>query len=391
MNTKLKKVLIIIVIILIVALAGLLVYNFVIRKNIEDENNNGNLPGEQPNIDNQDQNQDQGDTEQLISERKIIAISTDPVLSPTITNNKTSVIYYSKTNGNIIQSDFDGLNKITISDTNLDNLLQVFWAQSKDKTITVFQDNIGNTSKYYYNIPTKKSFPLNKFINYISWSSDGSKIVYQYQNDDTGENTISVSNPDGSRYSVILNTRMKNLIINWPKGSTIYLQERPSGLAQSSLYSLNYLSKAFNKVVSNLYGFSLKWSSGGNKILYSKTNSEGENIGLYIANSNGSSEKALDVQTLIEKCAWSQDTRYIFCAIPNNISDAKILPDDFYKGVFVSDDEFYKINIETGEKTNLFDKSLEESFDADELFLSPNEDYLFFVNKNNGLLYRIKI
>ncbi|MFH1129456.1 MAG: hypothetical protein V1686_01850 [Patescibacteria group bacterium] len=391
MNTKLKKILIIIVIILIIALAGLLIYNFLIKKDAQLDDNNGNLPGEQPNSNN-DQNQNQGNIEQPISERKIIAISMDPVLSPTTTNNKTSVIYYSKINGNIIQSDFDGLNKITVSDTNLDNLIKVIWSPDKNKTLTTFQDNLENVSKYHYNLSDKKSSPLNQNIDYISWSSDSSKIAYQYQNATTDENTINTSNPDGSRYSAIFKTRMKDLIVEWPKGSTIYLREKPSGLAKSNLYSLNSLSKAFNKVISDIYGFSLKWSVAGDKILYSKTGSKGENIALFIASANGSGEKAMNVQTLVEKCTWSQDTRYIFCAIPNNIKDAKVLPDDFYKGTFVGDDGFYKINTETGEKINLLEsEGLNEFYDANELFLSSNEDYLFFVNKNNGLLYRIKI
>lgn len=391
MNTKLKKILIIIVIILVLALAGLLIYNFVIKKNTTPIDNNGNLPGGQSNVDN-NQNQNPGNNEQPASEQKIRAISTDPVLSPTINNAKTKVIYYSKINGNIIQSDFNGLQKEIVTDTNLDNLVKVIWSPDKNKTLTIFQDNLENVSKYYYSLSDKKSFPLNKYITYISWSSDSSKITYQYQNNTTDENTINTSNPDGSKYSAILKTRMKNLIVEWPKGSTIYLREKPSGLAKSNLYSLNSLSRAFNKTMSDIYGFSLKWSPTGNKMLYSKTNSEGKNIDLYVANSNGSGEKALNIQTLVEKCAWSQDIRYIFCAIPQNIADAKTLPDDFYKGTFIGNDGFYKINTDTGEKTNLLEgENMNESFNAEELFLSSNEDYLFFVNKNNGLLYRIKL
>jgi hypothetical protein len=185
---------------------------------------------------------------------------------------------------------------------------------------------------------------------------------------------------------------MKNLIVEWPKGSDIFLREKPSGIAQGSLYSLNTFSKSFNNIMPNVYGLSVKWSSEGNKILYSKTNSKGGNIGIFIADRNGTNEKSANVQTLAEKCAWSQDTRYIYCAIPKNIADARILPDDFYKGTFIGDDEFYKINIGTGEKINILEKeSLIETFDAIDLFLSPQENYLFFVNKNNGLLYSIKL
>ena len=193
------------------------------------------------------------------------------------------------------------------------------------------------------------------------------------------------------KFSVILSTRMKDLIVEWP-ATNIYLRERPSGLAQSTLYSLNPASRALNKVISDVYGFSVKWSTKGDKLLYSKTSPKGESIGIFVADSNGTNEKATGISTFAEKCIWSQDVRYIFCAIPKNIKDARVSPDDFYKGTFVGDDEFYKINVTTGEKINILgDENLTMSYDANDLFLSPQEDYLFFVNKGNGLLYSIEL
>ncbi|GAF81508.1 unnamed protein product, partial [marine sediment metagenome] len=131
----------------------------------------------------------------------------------------------------------------------------------------------------------------------------------------------------------------------------------------------------------------------GDKVLFSKTNSNGKNIGLYVASKDGSNETSIDISGLVEKCVWSLDNRTIFCAVPKNISETEILPDDFYKGSFTSDDEFWKINLETGVKTILLEpwEKGERIYDAIDLFLSPLEDYLFFVNKKDGLLYSIEL
>ncbi len=388
MNTKLKKFLIIIIIVLIVALAGLLVYNFLIKKPANGPGETGQFPEGQ---EGEDTSQDeQSDTSQTKS--KIKAISTEPVFSPTLTSDKTKITYYIRSNGNVWQSDFNGANLTQVSSSNLENIVKVLWAPDKNKVITIFQDNLENISKYFYSYATQKALPLNKYINYISWSPDSNKIAYQYQNDYTDDNNISISNPDGSKYSILMNTRIKNLIVEWPQGSDVFLREKPTGLAPSSLYSLSTITKSFNKLISDVYGFSIKWSLKGDKILYSKTDQRGENITIFTANKNGTNEKSAEVSTLAEKCTWSQDIRYIFCAIPTNIAEAKILPDDFYKGTFIANDEFWKINTETGEKTNLLeDEQIDGVYDATDLFLSSQEDYLFFINKGDGLLYSIEL
>ena len=387
MNTKLKKILIIIIIILIIALIGLLVYNFFLKPSRTEEIGPGSqfpeggegetVPGE-------------GITPQPDSKTK--ALGQEAVLSPTLSSDKTKIIYYSRVDGTIWQSNFDGSNLTQISSIRLDNLIDVIWAPDKSNTINIFEDNLGNITKYFYSFSTNKALPLNKYIQDIAWSPESNKTTYQYYNEFTDDNNISTANPDGSGFSNILVTRMKDLIIEWPKGSELFLRERPSGLVQSSLYSLNTFSKSFAKVISEVYGFSIKWSSDGQKILYSKTNSNGKNIEIFTVSRTGSNEKSAKVATLAEKCVWSQDPRIIYCAVPKNIGDAEVLPDDFYKGTFAANDEFWKIDVETGEKTRILgDDEMDEIYDAVDLFLSPEESYLFFVNKVNGLLYSIKL
>jgi hypothetical protein len=393
MNTKLKKLLIILVIIIIIALVGLLVYNFFIKKPEAEEFPPGRFPpGEEGEV--IPPGEEPEEEKELVPEPvlKIKAISKEAVLAPTLTADEKGVIYYLRSGGIIWQSNFDGSNLSQVSDAILENLVKIIWASDKDKVISIFQDSLENISKYFYTFETDKALPLNKYINYIAWSADNSKIAYQYQNEFTDENNISTSNPDGSNYSNIIETRMKDLIIEWPKGIEIFIREKPSGLVQSSLYSLNPYTKDLTKIISDIYGFSIKWSLHGSKLLYSKTSPSGQNITIFAADRTGSNQKSINISTLVEKCTWSQDPRLIFCAIPKNIEDAGMLPDDFYKGTFLADDEFWKINIETGEKTKaLEDNQILETYDATDLFLSPQEDYLFFVNKVNGLLYSIEL
>lgn len=389
MNTTLKKILIILIIILILALIAFLIYNLFIKKAIEKEGaGTGGLPeGEEGEY-------KPGEEEEITPSPtiKIKAISTERVLSPTLSADRTKAIYYSQYNGNVWQSAFDGSELTRVSSAALNNLKKIIWSPDKIKVVSIYQDEEENITKNVYDYTAGKVSPLNPYTQKVAWSPAGDRIVYQYTNEVTGENNISIANSDGTNWQNIFQIRMKNVNLDWP-GSEIAFYEKPSGMTESSLFLLNPLTKNLTKVLSSVPGLSVKWSPQGDKILYSKTSNNGKNIGLYVALKNGSGETSLDISGLVEKCVWSQDNRIIFCAVPKNIDEAGTLPDDFYKGSFMSDDEFWKINLETGVKSILLEpwQKGEGIFNAVELFLSPLEDYLFFVNKYDGLLYSIEL
>ena len=390
MNTNLKKILIVLVIVLILALIAFLVYNFFFKKPAEEAGGPGGLPpGEEgtPPAGGVEE-----ETTTPNPELKIKSLSTERILAPTLSADRTKVIYYSAENGNVWQVAFDASDKVQISSTFLNNLVKIIWSPDKTKVISIYQDEAENITKNIYDYKTGKVYPLSSNIQEITWSPNSDKIAYQYTNEATGENNISTANSDGTKWQNVFQIRMKNLNLDWI-GSQISFYEKPSGIAPGSLFLLNPLTKNLTKVLSDIYGLSVKWSPQKDRVLYSKTASGGKNISLYVAEKDGSNEANTTVSTLAEKCVWSQDNRTIFCAIPKNINEAAILPDDFYKGLFTADDEFWKINLDTGEKTALLQnwERNNEMYDAVDLFLSPLEDYLFFVNKKDGLLYSVEL
>jgi len=370
---NLKKILIILIILLVLIAGTLIAYNLFLKEKPESDS--------EPTV-------ALTTTTESYTAGEIKAISQEPVIGPAI-DNKT-VKYYLASNGNVYKSDLDGTDKTRISSAILPNLIKILWSPDRNKVIAVFEEN-GLLKKYSYDYSTGISTLLNRKIRWLSWSPTQNKIAYQYYDSQTEDNNIAIANPDGSQWTNVLQTRMKNLIVEWPASQLISIRTKPSGLAQSVIYTINLIDGDFKKILNETYGFTVLWSPLGNKFLFSETDAQGKNLKLKMADLDKQTTKELDIVTLPEKCVWSKDNRTIFCAAPKSIPAHITLPDDYYKGIISFSDDFWQFNLDTQEKTQILKEENEEAlaYDAKELLLSPLEDYLLFVNKKDGLLYSL--
>jgi len=362
----LKKILTILIILLIITLGILAIYNFLIKKDSEPD-------------------QEIDKTINEYSDSRIKPISQEPIIGPTINNKK--VRYYLSNNGNVFESNFDGSDKTRLSSNNLPGIIKVLWSKNKDKVIAIFEKDY-LLEKYLYDYNTDGSKLLDYKMRWITWSPTQDKIAYQYYDSQTEDNNISISNPDGSEWNNILSTRMKNLIVEWPDKDKITIRTKPSGLAQSVIYAIDLSNNNLEKIIKETYGLTALWSPLGDKILISETNSQGKNLKLKLVDLNEQIIKELTFVTLPEKCVWSQNNITIFCAVPKSISTSAILPDDYYKEKISFSDEIWRINLETEDVIEIKDSS---DYNAKELLLSPSEDYILFINQKDNLLYSLEL
>jgi len=376
-----KKIFIIAVIVLVVLVGALLIYNLFFKTVSPTATGEPSAPAARETNGSQNGN---------LASLKLKAISQEKVFSPSIGENGETVKYFLRTNGHIFESDFNGGNLKEKSSVTLDNPLKALWSPDKEKVIGIFNEN-GQVKKYFYNYTSGQSAPLPDQIAYIAWSPDSKKIAYQFSPTNSDESSISIADPDGSNYKNIFRTRLNNLIVDWPITAKISLLTPISGLSQGLVYALNSANGELSTVLTDYYGLNIKWSPKADKLLFSSTDSSGKNPILRLANETGSNTKDLRTSTIADKCVWSKDDRSVFCAIPQEISPNAVWPDDYYKGRVIVNDDFYKINLETNEKTKIAGSSELTGYDAQELFLSPKEDYLFFVNRRDGLLYSLRL
>jgi hypothetical protein len=324
----------------------------------------------------------------------ITLISEEAVIAPTITDNGSSVIYYSKNDGRVYQVDLDGKNKKTISNKMLPGLEDVFWSPDKTKVITKTKFSSGYYQFGFFDYNTHSGRLLSPNIDTVTWQSN-SKIVYKYFDSVAKQGSLNISDPDGKNWTKLspLNTKYVTLA-PIPKSGLVSVWNSPEATTETILGSVSILDGEMRVLFGGKnYGVDYLWSNDGNHILMSSSNEKGgKKISLSVMDSQAKDQKNLDIPTFASKCIWSKDNKTIYYALPGSIPDNVLFPNDYLSEKIKTIDTFWRVDITNGEKTRLVDlNEISGQFDATDLFLNANESYLFFVNRFDGKLYRISI
>ncbi|MDO8574693.1 MAG: hypothetical protein Q7R61_00200 [bacterium] len=212
------------------------------------------------------------------------------------------------------------------------------------------------------------------------FSPDGKKIVYQKNN------SLLTSDSSGkNQRTLISDLKLKDVVLKWPTTNNIALTSKPSGLAAGGLWFLDARNSIVKKVIDDFFGLEALFSPDGNSFIYSYTDQNGKNPVLAVYDKKGNQKIINNISTLIDKCVWAKDLINVYCAVPKPWPDSAILPDDYYKNAFLTNDDIWKINTETGEKTLVF----QDIGDISNLAVSEDENNIFFISKENQFLYKL--
>ncbi|MSR87804.1 MAG: hypothetical protein EXS69_01390 [Candidatus Zambryskibacteria bacterium] len=196
--------------------------------------------------------------------------------------------------------------------------------------------------------------------------------------------------------STFVGTELKTLFTsaftNWRLarlGAGIMLYTKASASTPGYAYSVS--GGTLTKLLGPLNGLTAIGNSNGKKILYSYT--ENNTTKLFSKDlARGDSLEILPA-TISEKCAWSaREANSFFCGTPIS-SMISTEPDEWYQGKTHFSDYIWKFDTNSeiaqlilNPKTN-FDLE----FDIYEPKLSPNEDYMIFINKRDLTLWGVRL
>lgn len=300
------------------------------------------------------------------SSGNLLALSKRAVLSPTLSKEKNSVLYYDKSSGQVFEAGPGGLNEKLVSDKLLPNLIETLWSPNKKEVVSIFDTNNGRDFKYY-NYQTNKVVDLGRAVKSLAFSPDGSHIAYLRSLGLDG--AIYVSAPDGSSPRKIIDTRLSDIELSWP--SEEYISFKTSLDGGDSVYLLS-LTSNFTKFVDEPGKIDVLWSPGGIKLLYSVR--ESGSPMLFVKDTlSSSSTKDLGISTPAYKCAWSINSDYVFCAVGRSGQ---------------AGEDIYKINMD-GTKELL--SSPVKNISAKQLILTGTEDFLIIANETDGKLHALKL
>ena len=139
----------------------------------------------------------------------------------------------------------------------------------------------------------------------------------------------------------------------------------------------------------NLYGLEAVPSKNGNYLLLSATDSQNKNPELYVLDITNKKLLKMPFKSFVDKCTFTNGNKNIYCAYSNSFSNNNFsYPFDYYLGLIPSQDSFAKVNLETGEFTIFIENT---PYDAYNLQISEDESFLIFINKYDGLLYKLDL
>jgi hypothetical protein len=325
----------------------------------------------------------------LVSE-KMVNITSDSVLAAAIGPGGETIRYYDGVSGRAWTMTLRGTNREVLDSEVMGVPKNVTWSNDGVSAILTYE----NGDIYIYNHATKSNHKLRPGMDSVTWAGISGKILYKYYDDSAKERSLNIANADGSNWKKLADIPYRYVDFTQIPSSILaaFWPQRDRDV-QSVLHTVSTINiDDVKEVFGDRIGADYLFSPNGKKALVSSVSMDGKNVTLGVINANGTEYTDLLVPTIVDKVVWSYDSESIYYALPNNVPENVVWPNDYDAGLFTTQDTFFKSDISTGKKTRIIElEEITESVDARQLFLSPSEDALYFINKKNNLLYRLNL
>ena len=320
--------------------------------------------------------------ETQIKEQVLMALTDFPVISPVLNKNQNGVLLYKKDGGSVYSADFAGNNN-KLSNITIVGLTDAIWSPARDRAGVLYIDN--EILKSFLHIGTSSVISFPRDIKSFAWSPGGKQFAYLIENE-TGVSLL-LQDASGKNSREVFRTPLLDAQIQWITTNTIIFQTAPSGQASGFVFLYSLSNGSFIKFLGPRFGLSTRWSPDGAHVLVGSTDGTGNQYVFSLLDASGNETQKMDFITLPEKCAWV-DTKEFYCAVPNAFPRNAIMPDDYLRGQIATQDRILSYNLDTQDTKLIFSGG---AMDMDNLAVTQKKDYLIFLNRLDGIPWRLKL
>lgn len=177
----------------------------------------------------------------------------------------------------------------------------------------------------------------------------------------------------------------------WNHNESIELTTKPSYASLGYTYELEVPGGEFHKSFKQRKGLTVIPDHGGEKLLVHHVDTGRPKLSIYERVTNRF--LPITLETFTDKCVWSDNDEYIYCAVPDALAYGNEYPDIWYQGMETYSDSLWRINASTLEEELLSDLATDynQSIDVEEIAVDPTNQYLYFVDKNSEYLWSYRI
>lgn len=319
------------------------------------------------------------DTEPIIS---ALFVEDPATSSTTASTTDPYVLYLGQNNDGIFKKNLGLSDAVKVGNLETTKIKKWVWAieNSLPKLIAIEQDRDTRLLKIV-TWPEASTTPQLGNVYDLTISPDKKRLFYI---EETGGGVTGYSTDlEFKKRDKIFSSPFASWKINWFSSTTIALQSKPSVQAFGFVYFLDLKTKKIVKILGDKLGLSTLPSPKGGMIALSESVSNQTKLSIFKINSGEYLSPTLN--TLAEKCVWSSDEEFLFCAVPKDLLFSDY-PDSWYRGEITFNDELWRININSGETKLLKTVSKERLVDAENLFLNKENTTLFLTNRLNSRL-----
>ena len=326
--------------------------------------------------------------------KEILATSTDGTttfeVKKTIRATSTVLLFVDRATGYVYGYPLETGAVFQISNTIIPGVYDAYFFDNGKRLIIRYIDQEKNTVVgLIANVPhveqTGSALPLEN-IEYLTF-----RVMSVAVSGTKSKASYVVANEGGSAVYTVDASKNPQLMASSPfrewsisyGGEALYVTTKPSAYIEGATLSLPF----FHAEITDKTGLMSAPSDGGVLL-----NSMWGKTGLATFLSADGNVQLLSIKTLASKCGWGKHA-FLVCAVPKTLQKGvEGLPDDWFQGRVSFNDDFFQVDVTTGEAYTLY--SFEEAvtpFDVVGITVLDTNDIFSFNKKQDGSLWLLNL